>query len=217
MCKTGIYNITLRPPKEDQVVQLIDEKCQVAWKMNDVATQVLLDTGAQVSLLSHKWLESNLPGAKILDPCDRLRVQWGNNIEIPFPGWTDIKFELLDESTITVEELQVPFIVIKEPLDNLILGFSAIKALVSNASNENALFNSLQSNVKNINSNNIKALVNIISKSAGHEEFLVHSMPSTTIVPAGKLINIQCKVNLGNINSRIPMLLKHRKLNYQRG
>ena len=60
--------------------------------MNDVATKVLLDTGAQVSLLSHKWLESNLPGAKILevvellDPCDRLRVQWGNHTEIPFLG-----------------------------------------------------------------------------------------------------------------------------------
>ena len=217
VCKTGIYNITLRPSKEDQVVQLIDEKCQVAWKMNDVATQVLLDTGAQVSLLLHKWLESNLPGAKILDPRDRLRVQWANDIEIPFLGWTDIKFELSDESTITVEEYQVPFLVIKEPLENLILGFNAIKVLVSNTNNENPLINSLQSNVKNIKSNNIKALVNLISQSTGQEEFLVHSMPSTTIVPAGKLINIQCKVNLGNINNRIPMLLKQRKLNYQRG
>ena len=47
--------------------------------MNDVATQVLLDTGSQVSLLSHKWLESSLPGTKILevgellDLCDRPR------------------------------------------------------------------------------------------------------------------------------------------------
>ena len=60
--------------------------------MNDVVTQVLLDTDAQVSLLSHKWLESNLTGANILEagellnPCDRLRVQWGNNTEISFLG-----------------------------------------------------------------------------------------------------------------------------------
>ena len=46
--------------------------------MNDAVTQVLFDTDAQVSLLSHKWLESNLPGANILEagellnPCDRL-------------------------------------------------------------------------------------------------------------------------------------------------
>ena len=27
-----------------------------------------------------------------LDPCDKLRVQWGNQAEILFAGWTDIKF-----------------------------------------------------------------------------------------------------------------------------
>ena len=96
--KIGIYNATLPPSQQDQVVQLNGEKYQVACNMNDLVTQVLLDTGAQVSLLSHKWLKSNLPGAKILevgellDPYDRLRVQWGNHAEIPFLGWTDIKF-----------------------------------------------------------------------------------------------------------------------------
>ena len=124
VCKTSIYNKTLPPSEHDQVVQLIGEKCQVARKMNDVVTQVLLDTGDQVSLISHKWLESNLPGAKILevgellDPFGRLRVQWGNHTEMPYLGWTDIKFELSDESSSAVEELQVPFLVIKETLDN---------------------------------------------------------------------------------------------------
>ena len=119
--KTGIYNTTLPPSEQNQVVQLIGEKCRIACKMNDVVTQVLLDTGAQVPLLSHKLLESILPGAKILevrellDPCDKLRVQWGNHAEISFVGWTDIKFELSDKSSSTVEKLQIPFLVIKEP------------------------------------------------------------------------------------------------------
>ena len=52
MRKTGIYNRTLPPSEQDQVVQLIGEKCHVACKMNDVVTQFLLDTGAQMSLLS---------------------------------------------------------------------------------------------------------------------------------------------------------------------
>ena len=78
MFKRGIYSTTLPRSEQDQVVQLIGEKCQVACKINDVARHVLFDTGAQVSFLSHKWLESNLPGAKILevgkllDPCNRL-------------------------------------------------------------------------------------------------------------------------------------------------
>ena len=48
----------------------------------------------------------------------------------------------------------------------------------------------------------------MLSQSTGHDEFLVYIMPSTTIIPAGKLINIQCKINLGNINNRIPMLFE---------
>lgn len=58
----------------------------------DVVTQALLATGAQVFLLSHQWLENNLPEAKVfeveelLDPCDRLRVQWGNHTEMSLFG-----------------------------------------------------------------------------------------------------------------------------------
>lgn len=70
-----------------------------------------------------------------------------------------MKFELSDESTSTVEDLKVPFLVIKEPLVNPILGFYSIKALVNNTNNENALFNLHRSNVKKTMSNNIKALV----------------------------------------------------------
>ena len=113
--KTGIYSTTLPWSEQDQVVQLIGEKCQVACKINDVARQVLFDTGAQVSLLSHKWLKSNLPGAtilevgKLLDPCNRLWVQWGNHTEISFLRWTDIRLELPDEFSCTVKSWKHPF------------------------------------------------------------------------------------------------------------
>ena len=64
-----------------------------------------------MSLLSHNWLESNLPRAKILevgellDPYDRLQVQWDKHTEVPFLGWTNKKFKLLDESGSTVGQL----------------------------------------------------------------------------------------------------------------
>ena len=45
----------------------------------------------------------------------------------------------------------------------------------------------------------------------------VHRMPSTTIVPAGKLINIQCKVNLDNINNRIPTLFETKEIELPEG
>ena len=123
-----------------------------------------------------------------------------------------MKFQLSDESSSVVEELQVPFLVINEPLDKPILGLNAIKLLVNYTSNENGLINTLQINIKNIKSNNIEALINLISQLTDHDEFLVHGMPSTTIVPTGKLINIQCKINLGNLNNRIPMLFDQHEI-----
>ena len=104
--------------------------------------------------------------------------------------------------------MQVPFLVINEPLDKPILGLNATKLLVNYTSNENGLINTLQINIKNIKLNNNAALINLISQLTDHDEFLVHGMPSTTIVPTGKLINIQCKINLGNLNNRIPMLFE---------
>ena len=40
VCKIGIYITNLPLSEQDQVVQLIGEKCQMACKMNDVVTQV---------------------------------------------------------------------------------------------------------------------------------------------------------------------------------
>lgn len=113
--------------------------------------------------------------------------------------------------------MQVPFLVINEPLDKPILGLNAIKLLVNYTSNENGLINTLQINIKNIKSNNIEALINLINQLTHHDEFLVHGMPNTTIVPTGKLINIQCKVNLVNINNRTPMLFEKEEIELPEG
>ena len=68
--------------------------------MSGLQTHVLLDTGVQVPLVSKRWFKSQLPDAKtveigeLLNLCDKLRVHWGNQAEIPFVRWTDIKFEV---------------------------------------------------------------------------------------------------------------------------
>ena len=58
-----------------------------------------------MSLVSKEWLQNNLQGSKImkvgeiLDPCSRIRVQWGKQSVISFVGWADNKFELLSDSS----------------------------------------------------------------------------------------------------------------------
>ena len=49
--KAGIYNTTLVPSERDKIIQLIGEKGRLNCKINAIKTMVLLDTGAQVSLI----------------------------------------------------------------------------------------------------------------------------------------------------------------------
>ena len=64
--------------------------------VNNKPSKLLLDTGAQASIINKDKLESNFPDVQIqdvssiLDSCDSLRVQWGDEENIPFVGWVDM-------------------------------------------------------------------------------------------------------------------------------
>ena len=124
-----------------------------------------------MSLICKAWLDTHLNQHKvskmeeILDPCDKLRVQWGNQAEIPLVGWVDNTFELRGHGNEESKRLQIPFLVIKEALQQLILGFNAIKVLANKSDNTSALINSLTSNLVNTNCSNISTLANLISTS----------------------------------------------------
>ena len=45
----------------------------------------------------------------------------------------------------------------------------------------------------------------------------MHSMPSITVVSAGKLISIQCKVNLDNTSNTKPMLFETEEIEQPQG
>ena len=79
------------------------------------ATSVLLDTSAQVSIVSKKFLLENFINAEItaiseiLDEYDSLRVQWGNNSKILFAGFTILKLQTGDGTV--GSKVDVPFLV----------------------------------------------------------------------------------------------------------
>ena len=45
--------------EESKVVKLIGSKCLVSCFLNDISTEALLDSGAQVSAISESWFKSN--------------------------------------------------------------------------------------------------------------------------------------------------------------
>ena len=61
---------------------------------------MLLDTGAQVSIINKDKLQSNVPDVPIqdisfiLDSCNLLRALWGDEENIPAVGWVDMSVKI---------------------------------------------------------------------------------------------------------------------------
>ena len=83
---------------------LVDEKCLVKCIANKDPTVMLLDTGAQVSIVSKSFLTKNCPELtvkplkEILEDGDSFRVQRGNSAQIPFLVWTSLNVQVVDKT-----------------------------------------------------------------------------------------------------------------------
>ena len=61
---SGQYVSHLTPNQHAKVAKLVGKRCMVQCVMNNVQTQALWDTGAQVSIVSKDWIAENLPTAE---------------------------------------------------------------------------------------------------------------------------------------------------------
>ena len=66
--------------------------------MNNVATDVLWEIEAQVSIVSKEWMMNNLPKAKSsrieeLINEKKLDLKAANGTEVPYEGWVEISFK----------------------------------------------------------------------------------------------------------------------------
>ena len=97
--------------------------------LHGLETDALWDTGAQVSIISHSWLNQCLPGCDIAEllGMDALKLKTANRTDLPYEGWVELTFNLIeDDSDHTVT---VPFLIAKDFLDMLIVGFNVIEEI----------------------------------------------------------------------------------------
>ena len=115
------------------MVNLIGEKCLIKCSLDQEVSEVLLDTGAQVLLISINYLKEHHPTVdlkdikELLDNADDLNIRWGNNTIISYMGWVELDLQFDETQS---PSLKVPFLVVNESLDQPLFGFNAIKALV---------------------------------------------------------------------------------------
>ena len=111
--KAGNYSTTLTVNENRAVARLVGKRCLLNCYLNDQPSTLLLDSGAQVSIINIEEFAKNFPDVKIqhitsiLDDCDTIRIQWGDNQDISFEGWVDMKVETGQNDRST--ELNIPF------------------------------------------------------------------------------------------------------------
>ena len=61
----GQYVSHLTPAHQNTVIKLVGKRCLMKCLIENVPTEVLWDTGAQVSIASHEWVTRNFPDIKV--------------------------------------------------------------------------------------------------------------------------------------------------------
>ena len=218
---SGTYQTTFNVKTQSRVASLVGEKCLVNCLLNGKVQTLLLDSGAQVSMMSKQHLDSHYPDTTvksmndILDDCDSFRVQWGNTSDIPFCGWVDINVSVPGSDS--KDEIKVPFLITTDVIDHPILGFNAIKILIQNQTNPNQVITLFQAMFQIADPSVMESVINLIQQADPDEVVDVFVKGKDVTVPAGKMVNINCKAKVGFLEKKRAMIFQCDNTNLPEG
>lgn len=117
-----------------RVAQLIGSHCMITCHLNGVQTQMLLDSGAQISMAGQMWLKKNLPNIEIqplesLLADSQLHVTAANGTAVPFDGWVEVLLEITSGKQNKIA-IKVPLLVSRKCMDCPLLGFNVIEEII---------------------------------------------------------------------------------------
>ncbi|KAL6491521.1 hypothetical protein MHYP_G00018660 [Metynnis hypsauchen] len=138
---------------------------------------MLLDTGAQVSIVGREWVKSMLPTVEVksldilLD--EPLYVTAANGSHIPFDGWIEADLEILSRGRGKCS-IQVPFLVSQSSLICPLLGINVIGELIkgNGGATDSLSLSALVSEILTIDEKDAKVVASAAQKS--WEENLSH-------------------------------------------
>ena len=207
LCKVGMFNTSLAPGQQNRIAGLVGERCLISCLFNNIETQVLLDTGAQVSIMSKDWYNKKHPHTpmrninELLDDQDSLQIQWGNGNTIPYVGWCNVDIQLDTAGS----KIQVPFVITSETLQEPIVGYNAIKLLVSQ-DDATRLVRALKDTPGTCQSS-MAALVSTL-KEADIMDVEAKVRGKDLTLPAGRIVSVPCKARIGHLCTRQPFLFE---------
>ncbi|XP_048255769.1 uncharacterized protein LOC124128661 isoform X1 [Haliotis rufescens] len=181
--------------QKQELVRLVGKQCKVLCLFNGIKTEVLWDTGAQVSIVSQSFLDQNFRDSEIRDfhelLGEELTVKAANGENIPFLGWTKVQFQLLRGDP--NKSLNVPVLVTNlTDFDCPIIGSNVIEQYLSDTDADSV--HVIQSGLPTVAKSKLNAIVNLLKEEKSDILFEVFSSKQGITVSAGHCMRVKCQV-----------------------
>lgn len=180
----------LTPKSQKKIVKLVGEKCTVTFMIEGRKETMLWDTGAQVSLVGHKWLKKHFPSkdirpiSELLD--DKLRVKSASGDDIQFLGYVELDICPPKGQCTT----GVPFLVTESNLEPPILGYNVISHWLGDAS-ISSIFAAVRDDTK------VSSVLSVLEEEQNNWLGLVKIGRKNIVIPKGKTVKVRCFSRVG--------------------
>ena len=182
--------------------------------MNGIESAVLLDTGAQVSIVSKQFVDLNFPSLQIkeirelLGQNDKLNLAAANGTSIPYTGWIDICLTFGNKQQKSTE-ISVPFLVTEADIDYPIVGYNVIVEVINNGNDAiGSLSDLMKDSFRSSRDEDVKQLVNFIQTQEPSEICSLKSSKKGILILSGKPVKVSCCTNTGGLDKRTPVIFE---------
>jgi len=202
----GQYQSHYTPRKQNKLVNLVGKRSVIRCFANDVKTEMMWDTGANISVINKDYLYNLFPNCsirnlcEILDDTDQFNVKWGNQNSLPYDGWIDLNVSLQKKG----ETVLVPFLVTTDPLETSILGTNAIEHLTKCVGEKEKIVKVFQNCFPDKSVEVRSKLINLIT--AEDDDFIsqVHTKEAITL-PAHQEVQVKCRMKRNYFSTQVPV------------
>ena len=207
-----LFQSQLTPKEHAKVVQLVGHRYNLNVYLNGKQVNALWDTGAQVSIVSHKWLKKTFPSvevrqiSEILGEEQDLSITAANGTDIPFVGFVELKLELgqsSDDSAVIV-----PMLVTRDEIEQPLIGFNVIDQLTKDYRDIGSVPKAIGQSFPDLPANKLMPFVACLTSH--HDEMLgtVKSQRRTVVIPKHQSVTIKCRVKCLITEQATPVLLE---------
>uniref|UniRef100_A0A8C6LSZ5 Gypsy retrotransposon integrase-like protein 1 n=2 Tax=Nothobranchius TaxID=28779 RepID=A0A8C6LSZ5_NOTFU len=189
--------------KRERVAQLIGGRCMVTCYLDGVKLQMLLDSGAQVSIVEKSWVQKALPNVTIrplesLFSDHPLKVTAANGTEVPFEGWIEVLLEITSSRHGSVA-IYVPMLVSRGGLSSPLLGFNVIQEMIAGNGDQrdDGHLVSLLSEALRIQKINAESLVSVVHTKSPLEESecpVLRVGKKGLTIPRSQICQVKCRM-----------------------